>query len=278
MDPCFSGSTERRIDMRQASFAIALLGLAAQIGLAQGNAKPARKQKQAAPTRPELKHAYLGLGIEPIPSSLSSQLPGTFPKGQGVLVARVAKDSPAAKAGLQAYDILLSFGDQQIHSPEQLIKLVRGDKPGQTVAVGYVRGGKPGHCKVTLGEHESADMQESSRVFRLRPDERLREMFEEYEAGQKDGHAWKSFDALKLTRLDDHHWRAEIDYRTNEGKKEHKNFEGTREELRKDIRADKDLPAEERSHLLRALNLHEPVFEFHFPPFDRMGPGFWDQP
>jgi hypothetical protein len=89
---------------------------------------------------------------------------------------------------------------------------------------------------------------------------------------------WDSFEALKLTRLDAHHWRAEIEYRSREGKKEHRTFEGTREEIRKDIQAEKDLPDNERTHLLRALNLHEPVFEFHFPPFDPMGPRWRDQP
>ena len=46
----------------------------------------------------------------------------------------------------------------------------------------------------------------------------------------------------------------------------------------KDVRAEKDLPESERSHLLRALNLHEPIFEFHFPPAGPIGPGSRDQP
>ena len=45
---------------------------------------------------------------------------------------------------------------------------------------------------------------------------------------------------MKLTRLDAKRWRAEIDYRSKEGKKEHKTYQGTREEIRKDIQADKD--------------------------------------
>ena len=47
-----------------------------------------------------------------------------------------------------------------------------------------------------------------------------------------------------------------------------KSFSGSREEIRKDILAEKDLPMNERRHLLRALNLHEPLFQFYFSPFD----------
>jgi hypothetical protein len=253
------------------------LGLVANFGLAKPEEVPAKKQRADSTKQQAKMQTWLGLGIESIPPVVSSQLPGIVPKGQGVLVASVAKDSPAEKAGLQPHDILLSLGDQKVSSAEQLVKLVRGDKPGQEVAVTFVRGGKRESAKVTLGKRESSNESDHSRVFRLRPDERLREMFEERES-KNGGRAWESFDALKLTRLEGKRWRAEIEYRSEKGKKEHKTFEGTREEIRKDIRAEKDLPANEKGHLLRALNLHEPVFEFHLPPFDKLGPDFQEQP
>jgi len=263
--------------MRQAVLAMVFLVLAGNYAPANAEA-PAKKQKSDAAKQPEKMQAYLGMGIEALPPALSSQLPGIVPQGQGVLVVRVAKDSPAAKAGLKPNDILLNYGDQKLNSAEQFVKLVRGDKAGHEVAIGYVRGGKAASCKVTLGEREAyTNAPDHSRVLRFRPDEQLRERLAE--AGSKnDNQAWESFDALKLTRLDARRWRAEIEFRSDKGKKEHKSFEGTREELRKDIRAEKDLPANERSHLLRALSLHDPVFEFHLPPFDKMGADFWGQP
>jgi hypothetical protein len=54
-------------------------------------------------------------------------------------------------------------------------------------------------------------------------------------------------------------------------------FEGTRPAIRKDIRRHKDLPASERRHLLRALNLDTPVFEFHFPSFGPTDSRLWNQ-
>jgi hypothetical protein len=264
--------------MRQVFLTVLIAGLAATVCLAQGEDVAAKKQRPNATRPPGGKPAFLGLEIESLPPPLAGQLPGIVPKGQGVLVLRVAKDSPAASAGLQPYDILVSYDDHPLDSPERLIRLVRDDTPGHEVSLGFVRGGKAETCKVTLGAREFAVERERPRVFRLRPEEGLRRMFEEFES-TNDGAAWESFDALKLTRLDEKRWRAEIEYRSKEGKKEHKTFEGTRAEIRKDIQADDDLPASERTHLLRALNLHEPVFEFHFPPFGPMlPPGFSDQP
>ena len=249
--------------MRKALWAMVLLGLAAY-------GAPARADEASKPSG-----AYLGLAVEVAPPILSSQLPGIIPKGQGLLVGQVAQDSPAAKAGLKARDVLLSYGDHKLSSPEQLAKLVRGDKPGQEIALTFVRGGKSHTCKVMLGERESPNMPEKPNVFRLRPDERLQEIFEEF-GSTKGGSAWESLDGLKLTRLDTHRLRAEVDYRTKEGKKEHKTFEGTREEIRKDIRASKDLPPNEQISLLRALNLQEPVFEFHFPSWDNLEKELWN--
>ncbi len=80
--------------------------VSATIGVARAD------DKTAAP-----KAAHLGIGVESVPPALFSQLPDVLSKGQGVLVAQVAKDSPAAKAGLQPNDILLSFGDQKLYSP-----------------------------------------------------------------------------------------------------------------------------------------------------------------
>jgi hypothetical protein len=213
--------------------------------------------------------AYLGVAVEPLPAALRSQLAGILPKGGGLLVAQVAKDSPAATAGVQMNDILVRYAGHELHSPQELIKLARHDTPGHEVKLDLVRGGKTMACKVALGQRPSSVSLPRRRVFRLSPDEQFREFLDE-SGLRDDGSAWESFDELKLTRLNGKRWRAEIDYRGKDGKKEHKVFEGTRHEIRKDIHSEKDLPANERRHLLRTLNMHEPVFEFRLPPFDNL--------
>jgi membrane-associated protease RseP (regulator of RpoE activity) len=216
--------------------------------------KAAEKQEKQPAPKQARKEPLLGVGVELIPPGLFSQLPGDLPKGQGVLVGLVTQNSPAAKAGLRPGDILLSYGDQKIQTPEQLVKLVRSDKPGREVDLSYVRAGKSMTSKVKLGERDPAADPQRSGPF---PDER----------GLKAGSSfWDSFDEIKLTRTEGKQWRAEVAYRSKDGKKVSKTYSGTREEIRKAIQGERDLPANERADMLRALNLHDPVFDFRFPP------------
>ena len=56
-----------------------------------------------------------------------------LPHGQGLLVASVVPDSPAAKAGLKRHDILLRANDAELRTMRDLVELVRteGEKQGQ---------------------------------------------------------------------------------------------------------------------------------------------------
>jgi hypothetical protein len=210
------------------------------------------------------KEGHLGLAVEAVPAALYSHMPSALTKGHGVMVEHVGKDSPAAKAGLQPYDILISFDDQKLTSPQQLVKLVRHDKPGQQVSISFLRAGKTMSCKATLDQADLTKSQDQSRVYRFFPDERIQKMFEDLESKSSNS-AWNLFDGIKLTRTDDTHWRAEVEYRNKDGKKDTKVYNGTRDEIRHKIENEKDLPPQERDNLLQALNLRPPVFEFHFP-------------
>jgi membrane-associated protease RseP (regulator of RpoE activity) len=249
--------------------AFVMIGLIASNGLA-------RDDEKNSTSKTKTKEAYMGLSVEMVPSVLRSHLPDALPAGQGLLIMQVAKDSPATKAGLQANDILVSIGDQKLSSPEQLVKTVRDHKPGQTIAVSYLRGGKTSNCNVTLGENPNPMNSENPHVYRFNPDQQFEKFFEENEERNDSG--WGSFDEMKLTKTDANHWKAEIAYRNKDGKKETKNFSGTRDEIKKAIQSEKDLPKEEQMHLLRALNLHPPVFEFHFPAFGFMPQEYRQQP
>ena len=103
---------------------------------ARAQEKPAADATQAAT------EARLGIGVSPLPELLTSHLPDVIGKGRGVLVSEVVADSPAAKAGLQKHDVLVRYGDQDLYSPEQLVKRVRNDAPGNEVQIEYVRAGR----------------------------------------------------------------------------------------------------------------------------------------
>ena len=128
-----------------------------------------------------------------------------------------------------------------------------------------MRGGKAASCKVTLGEFPNAETTQIPNVYRFTPDERFQNEFGGQ--GGNNESMWTTFDELKLSRIDDKHWNAEIIFRNKDGKKESKKFTGTREEIRKNIENEKDLPANEKHHLLRAIGHHPPVFEFYLPDF-----------
>ena len=58
------------------------------------------------------------------------------------MIANVMKGSPAEKAGLRMHDILAAYDDQKLFAGDQLVKLVRADKPGRSVKLQIVREGQ----------------------------------------------------------------------------------------------------------------------------------------
>ncbi len=60
----------------------------------------------------------------------------------GVLVADVALDGPAAKAGLKRGDVILSVEGQKVDSSEDLKSLLYQYQPGQAIGLKVYRGGK----------------------------------------------------------------------------------------------------------------------------------------
>jgi S1-C subfamily serine protease len=69
---------------------------------------------------------------------------------QGVKFADVTAGSPAAKAGLQANDVMVEFDGKPIQNLYDFTYALRGKKPGDEVAVKVMRDGKPLTVKVLL--------------------------------------------------------------------------------------------------------------------------------
>ncbi|MEU3402609.1 trypsin-like peptidase domain-containing protein [Streptomyces sp. NPDC006670] len=63
----------------------------------------------------------------------------------------VDPNGPAGKAGLKPGDIITEFGGKQVDSGPTLISLIWTYKPGDTVKLTYLRGGKPNTVDITLG-------------------------------------------------------------------------------------------------------------------------------
>ena len=75
---------------------------------------------EAPPATPE---RWIGVVCTPLGEPLRAQL--KIAEGQGLLVHEVVPDSPAAKAGLQRNDIVLTVNDKPLDSPADLVAAVR---------------------------------------------------------------------------------------------------------------------------------------------------------
>ncbi|HSL22585.1 MAG TPA: PDZ domain-containing protein [Vicinamibacterales bacterium] len=88
----------------------------------------------------------LGVQIE----NVEDQLAQYFGVKQGVLVTSVAKDSPAARAGVKAGDVITKIGAETVENTADVRRELRRVDPGEEVALEVVREKKPLSLKVTL--------------------------------------------------------------------------------------------------------------------------------
>lgn len=68
----------------------------------------------------------------------------------GFAVIGTVADGAAAKAGIQKGDIITRLGDEQINSEADLLGAIASHRPGDEVAVTFVRDGRPHTVEVTL--------------------------------------------------------------------------------------------------------------------------------
>lgn len=91
-------------------------------------------------------HPYLGVGMEDLTPELAKRVntnpnsPIQVPEIDGILVARVVPDSPAAKVGIRPGDVIVQVDDQPITKGEQLLEIVEGSRIGQTLQLKVLRG------------------------------------------------------------------------------------------------------------------------------------------
>ena len=66
------------------------------------------------------------------------------------MVQEVTPDSPAARAGLQAGDVVVSIDGKAVQNHSELVAAIRGHKPGDKVTLVVVRGGNETTITATL--------------------------------------------------------------------------------------------------------------------------------
>ncbi|HUV76048.1 MAG TPA: trypsin-like peptidase domain-containing protein [Dehalococcoidales bacterium] len=71
---------------------------------------------------------------------------------EGVLVTQLASPSPAADAGLDAGDVIVSIDGEKIATAEELIRIIHSSKIGQTLEITFWRGNTQNSTEAVLAE------------------------------------------------------------------------------------------------------------------------------
>lgn len=98
----------------------------------------------------EVTRGWLGVAIQTPDESLAEYY--GIEKGEGVLITEVFPGDPAAEAGIQANDIILSVDGKAINKSRTLSRLVAGMAVGQKAEIEVLREGKKKTFTVTIAE------------------------------------------------------------------------------------------------------------------------------
>jgi len=120
-------------------------------------------------TSGEVKHAFLGITGATIDSTLASAV--NLPVDSGVLVQDVVKGGPADAAGLRGGntsatidgaslnlggDIITRIDSRKITTMDEVVSIVNGASPGDTLDVTFLRAGSTRTATVTLGDRPTS--------------------------------------------------------------------------------------------------------------------------
>lgn len=151
-----------------------VIGIASQIASTTGNnqgvgfAVPVDTVKRSLSElrrHGKVAYAYLGVSTVPVFGQLARRL--HLGVDRGVYVEQVSAGSPAAKAGVRGGhgtvhfqardyrvggDVIVKAGGTALRQDTDLSKAIAGDRPGQSIDLEIVRGGRRQTLQVTLGE------------------------------------------------------------------------------------------------------------------------------
>ena len=104
---------------------------------------------------------YIGVVLRDVDADLQRSL--DLPIGRGAFVQDVTDGSPADRAGVRPYDIVVSFDDQAVSNEDELIREISAHAPGSAARVRVLRDGRDQTLMVKLAERPPREVAAQNR-------------------------------------------------------------------------------------------------------------------
>ena len=134
-------------------------------------ASTAREVVQSLRDKGYVARGYIGVQIQAITPEIAESL--RLPNNRGALVADAQPNTPAARAGLKAGDVIVSVNGDRIEAPRELSRKIAALGPKASVDLKYLRDGREQSASVTLDAlpDQAADASRSPRRGEMDEDE-----------------------------------------------------------------------------------------------------------
>ena len=102
-----------------------------------------------------IERGYLGVSIQPLGDDLAASL--GLPKNRGEFVQSVEPGQAAARAGLQAGDVVVKVDGKEVTPDQTLSFIVANEAPGSRIPIELIREGKRQTVTATVGKRPSEE-------------------------------------------------------------------------------------------------------------------------
>lgn len=103
----------------------------------------------------KVSRGWLGVHIQDVSPAAAKAL--GLEDAKGALIGSVLPDQPAAKAGIEAGDVILKIDDKDIASSEELMRTIADMRPGVKIKATIWRDGKARQVEIVLAEREAGE-------------------------------------------------------------------------------------------------------------------------
>ncbi|WP_169199535.1 DegQ family serine endoprotease [Aromatoleum buckelii] len=123
--------------------------------------------QQQLRTTGRVQRGRIGVAIQEVTRGLAESF--GLPRAAGALVSAVESDGPAARAGIEQGDVIVSFAGKSVEASADLPRIVAASRPSTRVNVQVYRDGEPHELSVTVGEWQDDAPARTRRTERPQP-------------------------------------------------------------------------------------------------------------